>query len=75
MPADTERLIDELLTRVGMIMEDATITALVRSSEDGDVRRRVSCLEHSASSITSLVNAARALFTAEVRPCPPLHGD
>ena len=62
MPADTERLIDELLTRVGMIMEDATIIALVRSSEAGDVRRRIECLERLAASITSLVNAARALI-------------
>ena len=62
LPADTGRLIDELLTRVGMIMEDATITALVRSSEAGDVRRRIECLERSASSITSLVNAAKALI-------------
>jgi ribosomal protein L12E/L44/L45/RPP1/RPP2 len=61
MPADTERLINELLTRVGMIMEDTTVTALVRSSKGGDVRRRIKSLERSASSITSLVNAAKAL--------------
>ena len=62
LPAETGRLINELLTRAGMIMEDATVTALVQSSEGGDVRKRIECLERSASSIGSLVKAAKAIY-------------
>ena len=61
LPADTERLINELLTRVGMIMEDATITALIRSSERGDLRKRIMSLEGAACSTCSLIKAAKAL--------------
>lgn len=59
---ETKRLIGELLTRVGMIMEDALVTALLRNSRAGSLRNRIGELENSAASIASIVKAARALL-------------
>lgn len=62
-PADpnVECLIEELLTCVGMMMEDASVTALVRDPIDGSLRQRVEQLERSSVSIHALIKAAKAL--------------
>lgn len=60
--AETARLIEELLTRVGMIMEDASVIALVRDAVEGGLDQRIEQLERSAASIHLLVGAAKALF-------------
>lgn len=56
------RLIGELLTRTGMIMEDASVTALQRKSLAGSLHNRIGELEKSAAAIASIVRAARALL-------------
>ncbi len=59
---ETRRLIEELLTRAGMIMEDASVTALLHKSLTGSLPNRIGELENSAASITAIVRAARALL-------------
>ncbi len=61
---ETTRLIDELLTRAGMIMEGASVTALLRDSLGASSRNRIDELENSAASIAAIVRAARALVDA-----------
>ncbi len=59
---ETRRLIDELLTQAGMIMEDASVAALVRNSVAGRLHNRIGELEKSAAAVASILGAARALL-------------
>ena len=59
---ETMRLIEELLTRAGMIMEDASVNALLRDALAGSLTDRVDALEKSAASITAIMKAARAFL-------------
>lgn len=59
---ETRCLIGELLARVGMIMEDASVAALLRNSLAGNLHNRIGELEKSAAAITAIVRAARALL-------------
>lgn len=59
-----ERLINELLTRVGMIMEDVSLTALLRDSYAGDLPARIAALLTATKQITVLISAAEALLHA-----------
>ncbi|MDQ3482670.1 MAG: hypothetical protein M3448_04605 [Pseudomonadota bacterium] len=45
-----------------MIMEDASVTALLHKSLTGSLPNRIGELENSAASITAIVRAARALL-------------
>ena len=61
---DTERLITELLTRVGIIMEDASVISLVSHGTSKNLGKRIDTLDHSAGAISALVRAARTLRDA-----------
>jgi hypothetical protein len=63
MDDDTTDLIARLCTRVGMIMEDASVIALtISGSEPGDLPLAIDELEGAARQIKALVAAARALL-------------
>lgn len=55
-------LINELLTRLGMLMEDASTTALLRDSCGGSVAERVRTLEDAVTKMESICAAAKALL-------------
>jgi hypothetical protein len=55
---DVEGLIDQLCVTAGMIMEDASISAV---STGGDQARRVTTLVRASQEITVLAQAALAL--------------
>ena len=59
---ETARLINELLTRMGMLMEDASIAALMGDSCGGSLVERVSILEVEITRMKSIADAARALL-------------
>ena len=59
--ADTIDLITQLCTRVGMFMEDAAPLALHRSQSEAELKSRLLQLHASATSIASLIAAARVL--------------
>lgn len=59
---ETRLLIGELLTRAGMIMEDASVIALLGDSLAGSLHSRIGELENSAASIMAIMRAARALL-------------
>ena len=60
--AETTRLISELLTRVGMMMEDASTVALLRDSCGGNVLTRVTVLDEEIARMKSISEAAKALL-------------
>lgn len=59
---ETARLINELLTRVGMFMEDASTLSLLRDSCGGSVTERVNTLEDAITNMASICAAAKALL-------------
>ena len=59
---DAERLINELLTRVGMIMEDASPTALLDDSYAGDLPARIGAVLSATKQMTALITAAEILL-------------
>ena len=61
---DTIDLINQLCTRVGMLMEDAALTALHRSGSVHELKPWLLRLESSVTSMASLISAARALANA-----------
>ena len=63
MDDDTADLISQLCTRVGMIMEDASVIALTVSGiEAGNHQVAIGELETAARRIDALIAAARALL-------------
>ena len=61
LDADTIDLINQLCTRVGMLMEDGAPIALHRSGSAPELKSRLWELQESVTSMTSLISAARAL--------------
>ena len=60
--ADTQDLVDQLSTRIGMIMEDASVAALTLAPRGDPARyETIDDLEHAARQITALVGAIRRL--------------
>ncbi len=59
---DAERLINELLTRVGIIMEDVSPTALLNDSYAGDLRARIRAVLRATKQIAALITAAEVLL-------------
>ena len=55
-------LVEQLCTRVGMIMEDASIIALTNTREIVALRRRVTDLKCASDQIATLTSAAEALL-------------
>lgn len=63
MDDDTADLIARLCTRVGMIMEDASVIALTISGrEPGNRRAAIDELEGAARRINALIAAAKAFL-------------
>ena len=56
---ETARLINELLTRLGMLMEDASVVALV----SGNSAERIRFLDVQTTRMRSLCVAAKALLS------------
>ena len=62
MDEDTCELIDQLCTRIGMIMEDMSVTALSIPSMRGHERRdAISEINAAAAQMTALAQAANTL--------------
>ena len=59
---DAERLINELLTRVGIIMEDVSPTALLQDSFAGDLPARIKAVMSATKRMTALIAAAEVLL-------------
>lgn len=59
---DSHDLVDQLSTRIGMIMEDASVVALTIAPRGDPARyEAIDDLQHAARQITALVGAIRAL--------------
>lgn len=62
MDPDTVNLIDQLCTRAGMLMEDASPVALtMRRVAPEETRKRLDDLARAAGKISRLISAAQAL--------------
>ncbi len=62
MDKDTAGLIAELCTRIGMIMEDASLAALTISGmNDQDRKTALAAIELAAARLSALIAAAKAL--------------
>lgn len=59
---DAGRLINELLTRVGIIMEDVSLTALFNDAYAGDLRARIGAVPSATKQMTALIIAAEVLL-------------
>ena len=59
---ETARLINELLTRLSMLMEDASPLALLRNSCGGSLAERVRVLDVEITRMKSISDAAKALL-------------
>lgn len=59
---ETARLINELLARLGMLMEDAITPALLLDSRGGSIAERVIVLEVEITRMKSISDAAKALL-------------
>lgn len=63
MDQDTRRLIDELCTRAGMIMEDcSTVAVTTRHLDDNELVAKLGALADDARNVGTLVDAARCLI-------------
>ncbi len=60
--AETACLINELLARLGILMEDASTSALLRDSCGGSLAERVGVLEVEINRMKSICAAAMALL-------------
>ncbi len=65
LDADTIDLINQLCTRVGMLMEDAAPLALHQSGSGPELKSRLMQLQASVTSMASLIAAARVLATSD----------
>ena len=62
MDEDTAELVSRLCTRIGMIMEDASVVALtIGSMEEAERSDAIARLEKDARRIDKLIGAVRAL--------------
>lgn len=62
MDDDTDELIAQICTRIGMIMEDASVVALTAGGLAGEERdAAIAVLANAAERITALVGAVKAL--------------
>ncbi|MEZ5736766.1 MAG: hypothetical protein R3E09_13400 [Novosphingobium sp.] len=62
MDKDTAELVSRLCTRIGMIMEDASVVALtIGSMEEAERSDAIARLEKDARRIDKLIGAVRAL--------------
>ena len=59
---ETARLINELLTRLGMLMEDASTPALLSDSCSGSLKDRVRLVDVAITRMKPLCDAAKALL-------------
>ena len=59
---ETARLINELLARLGMLIEDASTPALLRDSCGGSLAERVRLLEAQIARMQSICGAATSLL-------------
>ena len=59
---ETPRLIAELLTRLGALMEDTSTTALLHDTCGGSLQERVNFLEVEIARMKSICAAAEALL-------------
>ena len=59
---ESARLINELLAHLGMLMEEASIPALLSDSCDGSLAGRVRTLEVDITRMKSICAAAKALL-------------
>lgn len=59
---ETRRLIDELLTRLGALMEDTSTKALLHDSCGGSLQERVNLLGVEIARLKSIRAAAEALL-------------
>lgn len=63
MDPDKRRLIDQLCTQAGMIMEDCSAAAIgSRENSENDLSQRLGKLAADAKKTTTLLDAARALL-------------
>lgn len=60
--AETARLINELLTRVGMLMEDASTPALLSDACNGSLAERVRVLDVAVGRLKTILDATKALM-------------
>lgn len=60
---ETACLTNELLARLGMLMEDASIPALLSDSCDGNLKERVRVLDFEITRMKSICAAATALLS------------
>ena len=60
--AETVRLINELLARLGFLMEDASTPAFLKDSCGGSLAARIILLEIKISRMKSISDAAKALL-------------
>lgn len=59
---DSQDLVDQLSTRIGMIMEDTSVVALTLAPRGDPARyEAIDDLDHAAKQIAALVGAIRAL--------------
>jgi len=59
---ETTRLVNELLTRLGMLMEDASTPALLSVSCSGSLADRVRVVDVAVARMKSICDAAKALL-------------
>lgn len=71
---ETDCLINELLARLGILMEDASTTALLRDSCGGSLAERVGVLEVEINRMKSVCAAARALLNGRYAPIAAVAG-
>ncbi len=62
--AENIRLINELLTRAGMLMEDASTLALLSDSCEGNLAERILLLELQVTRMKSICDGAKALLNS-----------
>lgn len=59
---ETRELVVKLLTRAGMIMEDASAVAILSAGRDTPIAEAVREVEHASAAVSVLVSAAAVLI-------------
>lgn len=62
LDSDTQDLVEQLCTRAGMLMEDASVNALLRGSSAAQLRAKVQKSRLAATQMLRLLDAAAALI-------------
>lgn len=65
MDPETLALVRQLCTRVGTVMEDASVVALVWNKDELSVGSRLEQLERVVLQLSTLISAAKAIASAE----------